>query len=74
MHAVAARTDRNLLPSVIAALLGRNDQRRADRTQAWRRHSAQTRAREAAYRRLTATRQHAAHRQRSRDQGYGLEL
>ena len=74
MHTVAARTDRELLPTVVAALLDRNDQRRADRVQAWRRHSAQTRAREAAYHRITATRQHTAHRQRSRDQGYGLEL
>jgi conjugative relaxase-like TrwC/TraI family protein len=74
MHTVAARTDRKLLPAVVAALLDRNDQRRADRAQAWRRHSAQTRAREAAYQRITATRQHTAQRQRSRDQGYGLEL
>ena len=74
MHTVAARTDRELLPTVVAALLDRNDQCCADRVQAWRRHSAQTRAREAAYHRITATRQHTAHRQRSRDQGYGLEL
>jgi len=74
MHTVAARTDRNLLPTVVAALLDRNDQRRVDRAQAWRRHSAQTRARDAAYQRITATRQHTAHRQRSRDLGYGLEL
>ena len=74
MHAVAAPIDRKLLPAIVAALLDRNDQRRADRVQAWRRHSAQTRAREAAYHRITATRQHTAHRQRSRDQGYGLEL
>jgi conjugative relaxase-like TrwC/TraI family protein len=73
MHTVAARTDRELLPTVVAALLDRNDQRCADRVQAWRRHSAQTRAREAAYHRITATRQHPAHRQRNRDQGYGLE-
>jgi hypothetical protein len=42
MHTVAARTERELLPSVIAALLDRNDQRCADRAQAWRRHTAQT--------------------------------
>jgi hypothetical protein len=75
MHAVAARTDRELLPT---ALLDRNDQPRADRAQAWHRHSAQARARararEAAYQRITATKQHTAHRQRSRDQKYGLEL
>jgi conjugative relaxase-like TrwC/TraI family protein len=74
MHTVAARTDRELLPTVVAALLDRNDQRCADRVQAWRRHSAQTRACETAYHRITATTQQTAHRQRSRDQGYGLEL
>jgi conjugative relaxase-like TrwC/TraI family protein len=74
MHTVAARTDRALLPAAVVALLDRNDQRRADRAQAWRRHSAQTHAREAAYQRITATRQRTASRQRSRDQGYGLEL
>ena len=60
----------------MAALLDRNDERRADRTRVWRRHSAQTRAREAAYQRFTTTRQQAAQRQRSRgaDRGYGLEL
>jgi hypothetical protein len=60
MHTVAARTDRKLLPAIVASLLDRNDRRRADRTQAWRRHSAQTRAREAAYQRITATRQLSA--------------
>jgi hypothetical protein len=70
MHTVAARTDRNL----VAGLLKRNDQRRADRTQAWRRHTAQNLARETAYHRITATRQQSAERQRGRDQGYGLEL
>jgi conjugative relaxase-like TrwC/TraI family protein len=74
MHAVAARTDRKLLPAILAALLDRNDQRCAERAQAWRRHTAQTRAREAAYQRITATRQQAAQRQRNREQGYGLEL
>jgi ATP-dependent exoDNAse (exonuclease V) alpha subunit len=76
MHTVAARTDRELLPTTVAALLDRNHQRRADRAQAWRQHTAQNRARDAAYQRLTATRQQAAQRQRSRsrDRGYGLEL
>jgi conjugative relaxase-like TrwC/TraI family protein len=76
MHTVAARTDRELLPAAVAALLDRNDQRRADRAQAWRQHTAQNRARDAAYQRLTATTQQAAQRQRSRsrDRGYGLEL
>jgi hypothetical protein len=74
MHAVAARTDRGLLPTAVAALLDRNDQRRADRAQAWRQHIAQTRAREAAYQRFAATTQQAAERERGRDQGCGLEL
>ena len=45
-----------------------------DRAQTWQQHTAQNLAREAAYQRLTATSQQAAQRQRSRDQGYGLEL
>jgi conjugative relaxase-like TrwC/TraI family protein len=75
MHSVAARTDRKLLPAIVAALLDRSDQRCADRAQAWRRHTAQARVREAAYQRFT-TRQQAAARQRGRsvDRGYGLEL
>ncbi len=74
MHTVAQRTDRELLPTAVAALLDRNDQRRAARAQAWRQHTAQTRAREAAYQRFADTTQQAAARERSRDQGYGLEL
>jgi len=35
-------------------------------------HTTQTRAREAAFERITATTEHAAQRERSR--GYGLEL
>jgi conjugative relaxase-like TrwC/TraI family protein len=75
MHAAAEDADRDLLPTVVAALLDRNDQRRADRAQAWRQHITQRRIREATYRRLTAG-QTATARQRSRnqDQGYGLEL
>jgi hypothetical protein len=72
MHTVAARTDHNLLPTIVAALLERK--RRADRAQAWHRHTAQTRVREAALERITATRQQTAERQPGRDQGYGLEL
>ncbi len=76
MHTVAQRTDRRLLPAVVAALLDRNDQRRAERTKAWQQHTARTRARDAAYQRLTATTQHAAQPERSRgaDRAYGLEL
>lgn len=55
MHAEAERTDREHFPSLVAALLDRNDQRHADRAWAWRPQSAQTRAREAAYRRFTTT-------------------
>jgi hypothetical protein len=47
MHTIAARTDRELLPTIVAALMDRNDQRRAERAQAWRQHTAQTRARDA---------------------------
>jgi hypothetical protein len=76
MHTIAARTDRELLPAIVAALLDRNDQRCADRGQAWRQHTAQSRSREAAFERLTATTQHATNRGRSRtwDKVYGLEL
>ena len=73
MHTVAARIDRQLLPTIVAALLDRNDQRRSARIQAWLRHSAQTRTREAAFERIAAARQQAQ-RQRSREQGYRLEL
>ena len=64
MHTVAERTDRDLLPTTVAALLD----------QAWQQHAAQNLAREAVYQRLTATSRQAAERQRSREQGYGLEL
>jgi hypothetical protein len=66
MYNTASRTDRELLPTVVAALLDRNDQRRVDRTQAWHRHTADDRARDAVYRRLMATRHQAAQRQRVR--------
>jgi conjugative relaxase-like TrwC/TraI family protein len=76
MHTVAARTDRDLLPTIVATLLDRNDQRRAGRAQAWRRHTAQNRARERAFERITAATQPDAQRERSRSRrrGYGLEL
>jgi hypothetical protein len=41
MHTVAARTDRALLPTSVAALLDRNDRRRTDRAHAWSAHTAQ---------------------------------
>jgi conjugative relaxase-like TrwC/TraI family protein len=76
LHAVAASTDRNLLPGRMAALLDRKDDRLARRVQAWREHAAQTHAREAAFQRLSATRREAAARERSRGRvrGHGLEL
>jgi conjugative relaxase-like TrwC/TraI family protein len=74
MHTVAARTDHLLLPTVVAALLDRNDQRCADRAEAWRHYNAQGRTRETAFERIAATAKQAVHRERSRDQGYGLEL
>ena len=78
MHTVAARTDRELLPTAVAALLDRHDQRRADRAQPGSSTPPKP-AREAAYQRFTETSQQAAqrvqrHRSRSQDQGYGLEL
>jgi hypothetical protein len=74
VHAVAARTDRQLLPAIVAASLDRNDQRRADRSVVWRQYSAHTRAREAAYHRIIATTRRPVARHRGRDQGHGLEL
>jgi conjugative relaxase-like TrwC/TraI family protein len=77
MHAQAERADRDLLPTLVAALLDRNDERRTSRTAAWRQHSAQNRAREAAYERMTAasrdTTEQAAERERSVG-GDSLEL
>lgn len=74
MHNVAARTDRELLPDAVAALLDRNDQRCTERSITWRRYHAETAARDAAYDRIIASTQRAVQRHRSRDQGYGLEL
>jgi hypothetical protein len=59
MHSVAARTDPRLLPDIVAALVDRNERRRAQRARAWRREGAQTRARQAAYQRLATARQPA---------------
>ncbi|WP_240274726.1 MobF family relaxase [Mycobacterium ulcerans] len=74
MHTVAASTDRELLPTTVATLLDRNDQRRAERTLEWRRDSAQSRTCEAAIERITVDTQRTAYRQRGCYQGYGLEL
>ena len=76
-HARRGRTHRpRAPPRPVAALLDRNDQRRARRAQAWRQHTAQAHAREAAYQRLGATRHEHLGRERSRgrNRGYGLEL
>jgi hypothetical protein len=52
-HAQADRTDRELLPRLEAALLDRNDERRAARHATWRQYRAQAHAREAADERFT---------------------
>jgi hypothetical protein len=72
MHNVADRTDRELLPDLVAAVLDCNDERRVARGRALRQHSDQTRARLAALERLSATTQWTAGR--SRNRAYGLEL
>ena len=75
MHTIAAQTDRNALPETVTAVLDRNDQRCAQRTQAWRQYTAQKLARETAYQRIIARQEASARdRSRDRDQGYGLEL
>ncbi|OBJ06797.1 MobF family relaxase [Mycobacterium sp. 1465703.0] len=74
MHAEAERTDRDLLPPVVGALLDRHDQRRQDRRAGWREHSAAARRREAAYERLRQATQHSRQRAQERDRGEGLEL
>ena len=65
MHAEAERTERELLPPLVAAVLDRNDQRRAARRAAWRQHNAQARAREAANQRLSQAMRDTAERERS---------
>jgi conjugative relaxase-like TrwC/TraI family protein len=77
MHAEADRTDRELLPPLVAALLGRNDERRAARRAAWRQYGDQARAREAANERLSQATRKAAERAAERECSVGgdsLEL
>ena len=74
MHAKAARTDRILLPGIVAALLNRNDERRTTWREARRQHTAQPREREAALEWITATSPDTTERSRSVDRGYGVEL
>ena len=52
MHAVAARTDRDLLPTAVAALLDATTNAAPTAPTAWRQHTAQNRARDAAYQRI----------------------
>jgi len=70
MHAHAERTQHHQLPAVVAEVLERNDQRRTERLETWRRYSAAERAREAAYQRVIS---HDRSRGLS-DDGYGQEL
>ena len=72
MHAEAERTERDLLPDVVSNLLERNDQRRTARAGLWRAHTAEVRAREAAYDRITATIRDAAER-RAAERSRGLD-
>jgi conjugative relaxase-like TrwC/TraI family protein len=75
MHAEAARTDRELLPEIVARLLESHRQRGAARAAVWRDHTAQARAREAAYERMTAAVGQSAERSRQRGLDVdGLEL
>jgi ATP-dependent exoDNAse (exonuclease V) alpha subunit len=77
MHAEAERTERHLLPTVVAVLLDRNDDRRSARRQVWRQQVVRDRAREAAYQRIGDTvrqvaAEHAAERDRGAGDGLGL--
>ena len=76
MHTIAEHNDRAQLPAVVADVLDRNDQRRAERIQAWCRHTAKDRAREAAFQRITIAAQRSATRERRRgiEQDHALEL
>lgn len=62
MHVEAERTERDLLPSTVATVLDRNDQRRSVRANKWRQQDAAARARAAAYARVTATTRDSAER------------
>ena len=64
-------------PPWSAALLDRNDERRVARRATWLQHSAEARAREAAYERLAEATRDAAERAAERDRSVGgnsLEL
>ncbi|WAJ47985.1 relaxase domain-containing protein (plasmid) [Mycobacterium sp. Aquia_216] len=74
MHAEAERTDRDLLPPVVAGLLDRHDQRRQQLRAGWRAHNAEARARDAAYDRLRQATQRGRERGSERGHEGGLEL
>ena len=75
MHAEAERTPAHLLPRVVADVLDRNEYRRVNRRDVWRRHSADARRRAAVYERVAEHRARGeqAERDRGMDEG-GLEL
>lgn len=77
MHAEAERTDRDLLPPVVAALLDRHDERRHARRASWRARGDSAQRRQARADRQQATAAHteqAQGRDRSRSSDDGLEL
>jgi len=69
MHTQADRTDRALLPPLVAALLDRHDERRAARRATWRRRSAETHSREIAFERIREPTQNATERAAERERG-----
>jgi conjugative relaxase-like TrwC/TraI family protein len=69
MHAEAERTDRDLLPPLVGAVLDRNDGRRAARRTAWRQHNVQARARQAAHERLSILTRNTTARATERQRG-----
>ncbi|WP_375488870.1 MobF family relaxase [uncultured Mycobacterium sp.] len=76
MHAEAERTDPHQLPSVVAAVVHRQAERRRVRQRAWRQNNAQAHRWEAAYQRMAQSRDSAEYRhERGRfADGAGLEL
>ena len=72
MHAEAERTERYLLPAMVAAMLDRNDNRREARQAAWR-ELAEARARQAAYNRFTAATRDATERTAERGRSVGAD-
>jgi hypothetical protein len=54
VHAEDEHTQRHQLPDAVAALLDRDDSRRANRSEIWRQHNATARAHQATYQRFAA--------------------